>query len=112
MLRCKHIPQPRKAEPQTKAVVRASTSPAQEKLVFKISYPSKKIKIAISQSDTKAIGQLVANIIIDKGCKDDRIERQPVTGGIFYCRDSASFSASAFNKLLCNLTGKCFKIGN
>ena len=78
MHRCKHIPQPLKADPQAKAVVRASTSPAREKLFFKISFPSKNFKNAITQSDTKAIGQLVANIIIDKSCKDERIERQPV----------------------------------
>ena len=35
-----------------------------------------------------------------------------LTGGIFYCRDSAGFSVSAFNKLSCNLTGQCFEIGN
>lgn len=39
-------------------------------------------------------------------------EHQAVTGGIFYCRDSAGFSVSASNKFLCNLTGKCFGIGN
>jgi len=39
-------------------------------------------------------------------------EHQTVTGGIFYCRDSAVFSVSAFNKLLCNLTGKFFEISN
>ena len=37
---------------------------------------------------------------------------QLVTGGIFYCRDSTGFSVSASNKLSCNLTGQCFKIGN
>jgi len=37
---------------------------------------------------------------------------QLVTGGIFYCRDSAYFSVSASNKLSCNLTGQCFEIGN
>ena len=37
---------------------------------------------------------------------------QPITGGIFYCRDSAGFSVSASNKLSCNLTGQCFEIGN
>ena len=37
---------------------------------------------------------------------------QLVTGGIFYCRDSADFSVSASNKLSCNLTGQCFEIGN
>ena len=46
----------------------------------------------------------------------DRITKdkngQLVTGGIFYCRDSAGFSVSASNKLLCNLTGQCFEIGN
>lgn len=35
MHRCKHIPQPLKADPQAKAVVRASTSPTQEKLFLK-----------------------------------------------------------------------------
>jgi len=39
-------------------------------------------------------------------------EHQLVTGGIFYCRDSAGFSVSASNKLLCILTGQCFEIGN
>jgi len=28
-----------------------------------------------------------------------------ITGGMFYCRDSADFSISATNKLACNLTG-------
>jgi hypothetical protein len=37
---------------------------------------------------------------------------QLVTGGIFYCRDSAGFSVSASNKLSCNLTRQCFEIGN
>jgi hypothetical protein len=38
--------------------------------------------------------------------------RQCITGGIFYCRDSAGFSDSASNELSCNLTGQCFEIGN
>jgi hypothetical protein len=46
----------------------------------------------------------------------DRITKdkngQLVTGGMFYCHDSAGFSVSASNKLLCILTGKCFEIGN
>jgi hypothetical protein len=37
---------------------------------------------------------------------------QCITGGIFYCRASASFSVSASNKLTCNLTEQCFEIGN
>lgn len=39
-------------------------------------------------------------------------EAQPITGGIFYFRDSGYFSVSASNKILCNLTGQCFEIGN
>ncbi len=39
-------------------------------------------------------------------------ERQLVTGGIFYCRDSSGFSVSASNKLSCNLIGQYFEIGN
>ncbi len=46
------------------------------------------------------------------GMSLDKKEGQLVTGGIFYCRDSADFSVSASNKLLCNLTGQCFDIGN
>ena len=38
--------------------------------------------------------------------------RQCITGGIFYCRDSAGFSVSASTKLSCILTGQCFEIGN
>ncbi len=38
--------------------------------------------------------------------------RQLLTGGIFYCRDSGYFSVSASNKLSCNLTDLCFEIGN
>ena len=42
----------------------------------------------------------------------DKKEGQLVTGGIFYCRDSAGFSVYASNKLSYNLTGKYFEIGN
>jgi hypothetical protein len=49
---------------------------------------------------------------IQKGMSLDKKEGQLVTGGIFYCRDSANFSVSASNKLSCNLTVKCFEIGN
>jgi hypothetical protein len=48
----------------------------------------------------------------DNGLQDWKTEHQAVTGGIFYCRDSADFSVSASNKLSCNLTGQCFEIGN
>jgi len=50
---------------------------------------------------------------INKSLKQHDIkEFQVLTGGIFYCRDSAGFSVSAFNKLSWNLTGQCFEIGN
>ena len=48
----------------------------------------------------------------DNGLQDWKTEHLAVTGGIFYCRDSAGFSVSASNKLSCNLTVKCFEIGN
>jgi len=43
---------------------------------------------------------------------DRKRKHETLTGGIFYCRDSAGFSVSTSNKLLCNLTGQCFEIGN
>ena len=46
------------------------------------------------------------------GMSLDKKEGQLVTGGIFYCRDSAGFSVSATNKLSCNLTVHYFEIGN
>ena len=48
----------------------------------------------------------------DNGLQDWKTEHQAVTGGIFYCRDSAGFSVSTSNKLSCNLTDLCFEIGN
>lgn len=40
-----------------------------EKKKLKISFPSKNFKNANPQTDTKTIGQLVAKLNIDKGCK-------------------------------------------
>ena len=76
MHRCKHIPQPHKSDSQAKAVVRASTSPAREKLFFKISFPSKNFKNAYTQPDRKTFGQLVAKLNIDKGF-ETRTTRTP-----------------------------------
>jgi hypothetical protein len=76
MHRCKHIPQPLKADPQAKAVVKASSSPTREKLFFKISLPSKNFKNANPQTDTKTFGQLVAKLNTDKDCKT-RTTRTP-----------------------------------
>ena len=47
----------------------------------------------------------------DRNLRTDK-NRQCITGGIFYCRDSGYFSVSAYNKLSCNLTGQCSEIGN
>jgi len=47
----------------------------------------------------------------DSNTRTDK-NRQCITGGIFYCRDSAGISVSATNKLSCNLTDLCFEIGN
>ena len=73
-------------------------------------------------SDQKCQKSLQARPTPTHGQKDsaakikDRITNdkngQLVTGGIFYCRDSADFSVSASNKLSCNLSGQCFVIGN
>jgi len=55
----------------------------------------------------------IVTLKLNNGLQYDwKTEHQAVTGGIFYCRDSAGFSVSAFNKLWCNLTGQCFEIGN
>ena len=48
----------------------------------------------------------------DNGLQYWKTEHHAVTGGIFYCLDSAGFNVSASNKLSCNLPGKCFEIGN
>lgn len=44
--------------------------------------------------------------------KNTNMNAQPITGGIFYCRFSAGFSVSAFNKLSCNLAGQYYEINN
>ena len=82
MHRCKHIPQPLKADPQAKAVVRASTSPTREKLFFKISFPSKNFKNTNTQPDRKTFGQLVAKLNIDKGC-ETRTTRTPACNSTY-----------------------------
>jgi len=49
------------------------------------------------------------------GLQDWKTEHQVVTGGIFYCGDSAYLSVSASNKFSCNLSGQrsetCLPIG-
>jgi hypothetical protein len=48
----------------------------------------------------------------EMGNRKQTKKHEALTGGIFYCRDSAGFSVSASNKLSCILTGQCFEIGN
>jgi hypothetical protein len=56
---------------------------------------------------------VMTETVVKQKCMSlDRKEGQLVTGGIFYCRDSAGFSVSASNKLSCNLTEPFFEIGN
>lgn len=69
MHRCKHIPQPLNADPQTKAVVRASTFSTREKLFFKLSFPSKNFKTATAQPDRKTFEYWVAKLNTDKAYK-------------------------------------------
>lgn len=55
---------------------------------------------------------MTRNLNLDNGLQDWKSEHQAVTGGIFYCRDSAGFNVTASNKRSCNLTGQCFEISN
>ncbi len=68
--RCKHIYKPLQAHSQTKVCKRASTSPAQEKLFFKISFPSKNFKTAsaLPNSGQKRLDN-DEKINNDRGCK-------------------------------------------
>jgi hypothetical protein len=77
----------------------------------KKSPPLKKNKTLLTHNPTDK-NIMTEQIEDNKGMSLDKKEGQLVTGGIFYCRDSAGFSVSASNKISCNLTGKCFEIGN
>lgn len=81
---------------------------------LKISFPSENKQYTNPQADSarKSNLPISRNLNIDNGLRGQRKGRQLVTGGILYCRASASFNVSASNKLLCNLTGQCFEIGN
>ena len=71
----------------------------------------KKNKTLLTHNPTDK-NEMTEQIENNKGMSLVKKEGQLVTGGIFYCRDSGYFSVSASNKLSCNLTGKCFEIGN
>jgi len=86
---------------------------------FKIFIPLFKGEIKTRQPtsglDKKEINESIdkfnMKVQFDSNTRTDK-NRQCITGGIFYCRDSADFIIFAFNKLSCNLTGQCFEIGN
>lgn len=105
------------AQAQTQACQRVCLP--QPKKNFKIFLPLLKEKIKTRQHtgdpDKREINESIYKFNIkvqfDPNTRTDK-NRQCITGGIFYCRDSAGFSVSASNKLSCNLTGQCFEIGN
>ena len=104
------------AQAQTKACQRVCLP--QPRRNFKIFLPlfKEKIKTRHHTGDTdrkenETNDKFNMKVQFDWNLRTDK-NRQCITGGIFYCRDSAGFSVSASNILLCNLTGQCFEIGN
>jgi len=91
-------------------------SPREEFQNFSPRLKEKKIKTRQHTGDTdrkenETNDKFNMKVQFDRNLRTDK-NRQCITGGIFYCRDSAGFSVSASNKLSCNLTLKCFEIGN
>ena len=105
------------AQAQSKACQRVCLPQPSEN--FKIFLPLFKEKIKTLQRTidpdkndrNESIDKFNMKVQFDSNTLTDK-NRQCITGGIFYCRDSGYFSVSASNKLSCNLTGKCFEIGN
>ncbi len=69
------------ADTQAKACQRVCLSHAEKKKI-KIPFPSKNFKNAITQSDTKTFGQLVAKLNKDKGC-ETRTTRTPACNSTY-----------------------------
>jgi len=81
-------------------------------LAFPLCLPSiLKCQKSLQARPTRTHGQKDNAAKIKDRLRNDK-NGQLVTCGIFYCRDSAGFSVFSSNKLLCNLTVKCFEIGN
>ena len=117
-IRSSHIHcQAPKAQSQTKAYQRVCL-PQPEK-DFKIFLPLIKEKINTRQHTSdpdkneriESVDKFNMTVQFDPNTRTAK-NHQCITVGIFYCRDSAGFSVTAFNKLMCNLTGKCLEIGN
>ncbi len=98
---------PHKPTLQTKLCQRASKANTLREIVLKNLPTLKKIKNADTDRQESKM-RMTRKLNIDNGLQDWKTEHQAVTGGIFYCRDSAGFNVSASNKLSCTLTGKCY----
>lgn len=91
----------------------------QEKLKNKKSPPKMKNKTLPPNNPTD-IETIIETVDKQKGMSLEKKEGQLVTGGIFYCRDSAGHSVSASDKLfpkqvrdiLCNLAENRLEIPN
>ena len=90
---------------------RACKANAPREIVLK-NLPTLKKKTLTHELTEKKERIMTRKLNNDNGLQDWRTEHQAVTGGIFYCRDSAGVCVSASNKLSCILTGQCFEIGN
>ena len=104
------------AQAQTEACQRVCLPQPKEN--FKIFLPLIKEKIKTLQHTGDTVrkendtnDKFNMKVQFDTDTRTDK-NRQCITGGIFYCRDSGYFSVSASNKLSCNLTGQFFEIGN
>ena len=103
MHRYKHICKPLQAHPQTKVCKRASTSPTQEKLFFKISFSSKIFKTATAQpthKNQKTNLTMTAKPLSDLTFTTRQTERQLVTAVWQKWRCSASYDSFVGNQTL------------
>jgi len=111
------LPKPHKPKLKPKLCQRACiASPRKEFQNFSPTLKRKKIITRQHTGDTERKEnetnvKFNMKVQFDSDTRTDK-NRQCITGGIFYCRESADFSVSASNKLSCNLTGQCFEIGN
>jgi hypothetical protein len=110
--------QSRTSQRFNQSFVKELAKPAQEKniKIFLPRFRKKKIKTRqhtgiTDRKEDEANDKFNMKVQFDSNLRTDK-NRQCITGGIFYCRASAAFSVSASNKLLYNLTGQCFEIGN
>ena len=104
------------AQAQTKACQRVCLPLPRENFkifipLFKEKNKTRKHTGDTDRKENETNGKFNMKVQFDSETDRDK-NRQCITGGIFYCRDSAAFSVSASNKLLYNLTGQCFEIGN